>query len=84
MGVDQQEGVEQAQEPAAGDLVAWIAKGGITTGRVIRVLTAPERVGEPGVLGRRIRASEDAPFFLVEPELGGAHEAHRRESLTLL
>jgi hypothetical protein len=65
-------GVEEVHELGTGDLVAWIAKGGITTGRVIRVLTAPERVGE------------DVPFFLVEPELGGAHEAHRRESLTLL
>jgi hypothetical protein len=77
-------GVKQGADISTGDLVAWISDGGMTTGRVVRVITAPERVGEPGLLGKRVRASEDVPFFLVEAELGGAVGAYPRASLTLV
>jgi hypothetical protein len=77
-------GVKTGNSLSAGDLVAWIAPDGMTTGRVVKVITSSEWIGEPGRLGQRIRGSEEVPYFLVEAELGGAHAAYRRESLTRL
>ena len=74
----------RVQSISAGDFVAWIAPEGMTTGRVIRVMTSPERVGDPGMLGTRVRASTESPYFLVQPELGGARTAFPRASLTRL
>jgi hypothetical protein len=56
------------------------------TGRVIRHLTSPERVGGIGALGTRVRASEEHPYVVVESEseLGGGQVAQRPEQLTRL
>ncbi len=67
-----------------GDFVSWIGCSGIVTGRVIRHLTSPERVGGIGALGTRVRASEDDPYVVVESDIGGAQFAQRPEQLTRL
>jgi len=77
-------GTAKMDSITARDFVAWIAREGMTTGRVIRVMTAPERVGAPGVIGTRVRASEETPYFLVESELGRVRAAFPRASLTRL
>ena len=67
-----------------GDFVSWIGCSGIVTGRVIRHLTSPERVGGVGALGTRVRASEESPYVVVESEFGGVQVAQRPEQLTRL
>jgi Hypervirulence associated proteins TUDOR domain len=72
--------VSGEDELKSGDHVSWIGSAGVVTGRVLRHLTAPERVGAAGRLGTRVRASEQYPYVLVESDLGG-QAAHRPEQL---
>ena len=69
-----------ADELKAGDPVSWIGPRGMVTGRVVKNLTAPWRVGGPGRLGSRVRASEESPYVLVESDLGGQQFAQRPSS----
>jgi hypothetical protein len=65
-----------------GDAVSWIEPSGIVTGRVVRRITASEWLGAAGGLGSRVRASEEHPCVLVEPDLGPGPIPLRPERLS--
>jgi Hypervirulence associated proteins TUDOR domain len=70
-------GANRGRDFVAGVLVSWIGSEGMVTGRVVRRLTAPAQVGTAGLLGARVRASEDYPYILVKSDIGG-HQFARR------
>ena len=66
-----------ADEFEQGDKVEWNTPQGMTTGTVVRKLTA-----ETEVAGRTVAASEDDPRYVVESEKSGKEAAHKPSALT--
>jgi hypothetical protein len=60
-----------------GDRVRWLSHGGEAVGTVERRITADTEAG-----GRTVRASEDAPQYLVRSEKSGGTAVHKPEALT--
>jgi hypothetical protein len=60
-----------------GDKVRWSSHGGEAIGVVERKITADTEAG-----GRTVRASEDAPRYLVRSEKSGGTAVHKPEALT--
>ena len=60
-----------------GDKVRWSSHGGHADGRVVDVKTSDFTLA-----GRRFRASEDEPKYVVESESGEGRAAHNGAALT--
>lgn len=59
----------------AGDKVSWQSHGGTAHGKVVRKQTADTKIK-----GHQVRASADAPQFIVETE-DGKRAAHKAGAL---
>ena len=57
---------------SVGDKVKWDHSQGTTTGKVVRKLTSPTKIGN-----HKVAASPDNPEYLVESGKTGARAAHR-------
>jgi hypothetical protein len=62
-----------------GDRVEWNTSQGKTTGRVIRKVTRPTKVG-----GTELKGSTDDPVYLVESEKTGKRAGHKADALRKL
>jgi hypothetical protein len=60
-----------------GDKVKWKSHGGEAVGTVERRITSDTEAG-----GRTVRASEDAPQYLVRSEKSGGTAVHKPDALT--
>jgi hypothetical protein len=58
-----------------GDRVSWSSHGGTATGEVVREITSDTEAG-----GRTVRASKDAPQYLVRSDNGG-EAVHKPDAL---
>lgn len=59
-----------------GDQVSWKTSQGMTHGRVVE-----KRVKEFQFDGRKFKASEEEPYYIVESEKTGAKAAHKEGTL---
>jgi hypothetical protein len=59
-----------------GDKVKWKSHGGEAGGHVERKITSETEAG-----GRKVKASEDEPQYLVKSEKSGRTAVHRPEAL---
>lgn len=60
-----------------GDKVTWKSHGGAAEGEVERRITSETRTG-----GRKVKASEDQPRYLVRSEKSGGTAVHKPDALT--
>ena len=59
-----------------GDKVEWKSHGGTATGKVKKKITSETEAG-----GRKVKASEDEPQYLVESDKSGGTAVHKPEAL---
>ena len=59
-----------------GDKVEWNSHGSKAVGTVERKITSDTEAG-----GRKVRASEDEPQYLVRSEKGGGEAVHKPDAL---
>jgi hypothetical protein len=59
-----------------GDRVKWSSHGGEAVGTVERKITSDTEAG-----GRQVRASQDAPQYLVKSEKSGGTAVHKPSAL---
>lgn len=59
-----------------GDRVRWQSHGGEAVGTIERKITSDTEAG-----GRKVRASEDEPQYLVKSEKSGGTAVHKPEAL---
>lgn len=59
-----------------GDTVAWTHSQGRSTGKVVRRLTHPTKIGR-----HEVAATPEKPEYLVESDTTGARAAHRPGAL---
>ena len=59
-----------------GDRVEWDSHGGTAVGTVERKITSETEAG-----GRKVKASEDEPQYLVKSEKSGGTAVHKPEAL---
>ena len=59
-----------------GDKVEWNSHGGKAVGEVKRKITSETRAG-----GRKVKASEDEPQYLVRSEKSGGEAVHKPGAL---
>jgi hypothetical protein len=59
-----------------GDRVTWSSHGNTTHGKVLKKITDETEEG-----GRKVKASEDEPQYLVESDNGGT-AVHKPDALT--
>jgi len=64
------------QDFEKGDRVTWKSPGGTAEGKVIRKITSETEAG-----GRKVKASEEEPQFLVESEKSGGQAVHKPGAL---
>ena len=67
---------QNAQEPKAGDPVAWDSSGGHSTGKVIRKITTPAKIKT-----HHVAASPENPEFIVKSDKSGKVAAHKAGAL---
>lgn len=60
-----------------GDKVTWQSHGGTAEGEVVRKVTSDTELA-----GRKVRASEDEPQYLVRSEKSGGEAVHKPDALT--
>ncbi len=60
-----------------GDRVTWQSHGGTAEGMVEKKITEDQELA-----GRQVRASKDAPQYLVRSEKSGGEAVHKPEALT--
>ena len=65
------------QEFRQGDKVTWKSHGGTAEGEVLRKITSDTEAG-----GRKVKASEDEPQYLVRSEKSGGEAVHKPSALT--
>jgi hypothetical protein len=65
-----------AAEFKKGDKVEWNSHGGKAVGEVVRKLTSETKAG-----GRKVKASEDEPQYLVRSEKSGGEAVHKLGAL---
>ena len=66
-----------AQEFKKGDKVVWSSHGtDDTPGTVVKKITSDTEAG-----GRKVKASEDEPQYLVKSEKGGGEAVHKPSAL---
>jgi len=66
---------EQTFKP--GDKVSWQSHGSTAVGTVKRKITSETEAG-----GRKVKASEEEPQYLVESEKSGGTAVHKPSALT--
>ena len=59
-----------------GDKVEWDSHGGTARGKVLKKITTETEAG-----GRKVKASEDEPQYLVESESGSGTAVHKPSAL---
>jgi hypothetical protein len=59
-----------------GDEVTWKSHGGQAVGKVKRKITSDTEAG-----GRRVKASEDDPQYLVQSDKSGGEAVHKPSAL---
>ena len=59
-----------------GDQVEWKSHGGTAEGKVEKKITSETEAG-----GRKVKASEDEPQYLVESEKSGGEAVHKPGAL---
>jgi hypothetical protein len=59
-----------------GDEVTWQSHGGTAEGKVEKKITSDTTAG-----GRKVKASEDDPQYLVKSEKSGGEAVHKPEAL---
>jgi hypothetical protein len=59
-----------------GDQVSWQSHGSEATGKVKKKIT-----GDTEAAGRKVRASQDDPQYLVESDKSGGEAVHKPEAL---
>ena len=59
-----------------GDRVKWKSHGGEAVGKVKKKITSETEAG-----GRKVKASEDEPQYLVESEKSGGEAVHKSSAL---
>jgi hypothetical protein len=59
-----------------GDKVEWGSHGGTAVGEVVRRITTETEAG-----GRKVKASEDEPQYLVRSEKSGGEAVHKPGAL---
>jgi hypothetical protein len=59
-----------------GDKVEWSSHGGMAVGEVVRKITTETEAG-----GRKVKASEDEPQYLVRSEKSGGEAVHKPGAL---
>jgi hypothetical protein len=59
-----------------GDRVEWNSHGGTAVGKVERKITSDTEAG-----GRKVKASEDEPQYLVRSEKSGGDAVHKPSAL---
>ena len=60
-----------------GDRVSWKSHGGTAVGTVEEKITSETEAG-----GRKVKASEDEPQYLVRSEKSGGTAVHKPDALT--
>ena len=63
-------------EFSKGDDVEWQSHGGTAEGKVEKKITSETEAG-----GRKVKASEDEPQYLVRSEKGGGEAVHKPSAL---
>jgi hypothetical protein len=66
-----------AQEFKKGDKVEWNSHGSKAVGEVKQKITSETEAG-----GRKVKASEEEPQYLVESEKSGGTAVHKPDALT--
>ena len=66
-----------AQDLKKGDRVEWQSHGSTAVGTVERKITEETEAG-----GRKVKASEDEPQYLVKSEKSGGTAVHKPDALT--
>ncbi|UMG94261.1 DUF2945 domain-containing protein [Nocardioides sp. TF02-7] len=61
---------------AKGDKVSWKSHGGTAEGEVVGKITS-----ETEAVGRKVKASEEEPQYLVESEKSGGRAVHKPGAL---
>ena len=64
------------QDFKKGDRVTWKSHGGTAEGKVIKKITSATEAG-----GRKVKASEEEPQYLVESEKSGGQAVHKPGAL---
>lgn len=64
------------KELSRGDEVSWKSHGGTAEGKVKKKITSETEAG-----GRKVKASEDEPQYLVESEKSGGEAVHKPGAL---
>jgi hypothetical protein len=59
-----------------GDQVEWNSHGGTAEGKVEKVITSETEAG-----GRKVKASEDEPQYLVKSDKSGGEAVHKPAAL---
>lgn len=67
---------KRAKKLAVGDRVTWNTSRGRTVGKVEKKLTAPTHIK-----AHPVRASQQAPEYLVRSEKSGKRAAHKAKAL---
>ncbi len=65
-----------AQTFKKGDKVEWDSHGGTAVGKVLEKITTETEAG-----GRKVKASEEEPQYLVESEKSGGTAVHKPDAL---
>jgi hypothetical protein len=65
-----------AQAFKKGDKVEWDSHGGTAVGEVLEEITTETEAG-----GRKVKASEDEPQYLVKSEKSGGTAVHKPDAL---
>ena len=59
-----------------GDEVTWKSHGGEAVGKVVRKITTETEAG-----GRKVKASQDEPQYLVRSDKSGGEAVHKPDAL---
>ena len=65
-----------AENPRQGDRVSWKSHGGEATGKVEKKITEDTEAA-----GRKVRASQDDPQYLVKSDKSGGEAVHKPDAL---
>ena len=65
-----------AENPRQGDQVSWSSHGGEATGKVEKKITEDTEAA-----GRKVRASQDDPQYLVKSDKSGGEAVHKPDAL---
>lgn len=64
------------EDLSKGDHVEWNSHGGTAEGKVLKKITSETEAG-----GRKVKACEDEPQYLVKSEKSGGEAVHKPDAL---